>query len=206
MKTFSPADSLHFLPCIFFILAYLAGSINFSILVFRLMGKPDPRLSFSGNPGVTNVYRQAGWAMAALVLILDMGRAAAVALLSHHYLNPQVVWWMAAGLILGNHFPVFHGFAGGKGVANYLGFCTALMPLAGGLSILVYGIVLAICRIPFVASFAMVAVLATFAIVKWAGCWATAIPAVFVTVGLIVWFHKANLAALAGRKGAAGKK
>ena len=61
--------------------AYLAGSINFAILLFRLIGKDDPRMHFSGNAGVTNVYRQAGWPLAALVLILDMGRAMGVALL-----------------------------------------------------------------------------------------------------------------------------
>jgi glycerol-3-phosphate acyltransferase PlsY len=200
MTSILPDYALYPIPYTFFLMAYLAGSINFSILVFRLLGKGDPRSHFSGNPGVTNVYRQAGWALAALVLVLDMGRAAAVALLSRHFLAPQVVWWMAAGLILGNHFPLFHGFAGGKGVANFLGFSTALMPLAGGLAILAYGAVLAFCRIPFVASFAMVAVLAGFAMVKWAGHWPAAIPAVLVTVGLIVWFHKGNIAALRGRK------
>lgn len=200
MTSILPDYVLHPIPYAFILLAYLAGSINFSILVFRFLGKGDPRSRFSGNPGVTNVYRQAGWALAALVLVLDMGRAAAVALLSQHFLAPQVVWWMAAGLILGNHFPLFHGFAGGKGVANFLGFSTALMPLAGGLAILAYGAVLALCRIPFVASFAMVAVLAGFAVEKWAGYWPAAIPAVLTTVGLIVWFHKGNIAALRGRK------
>ena len=42
------------------ILAYLAGSVNFSIILFRLLGRDDPRKSFSGNAGTTNVYRLAG--------------------------------------------------------------------------------------------------------------------------------------------------
>ncbi|HHC24907.1 MAG TPA: glycerol-3-phosphate acyltransferase, partial [Desulfobacterales bacterium] len=29
--------------------------------------------------------------------------------------------WIGLSLILGNRFPCFHGFQGGKGVANYLG-------------------------------------------------------------------------------------
>ena len=48
---------------------YLAGSVNFSIIVFRLTGRGDPREAFSGNPGMTNVYRQCGFPMAALVLM-----------------------------------------------------------------------------------------------------------------------------------------
>ncbi|MBF0100353.1 MAG: glycerol-3-phosphate acyltransferase, partial [Desulfobacterales bacterium] len=45
-------------------IAYLLGSVNFSILLFKLMGKTDPRKQFSGNAGVVNVYRQSGimWA------------------------------------------------------------------------------------------------------------------------------------------------
>jgi glycerol-3-phosphate acyltransferase PlsY len=65
--------------------AYLAGSINFAILLFRLLGKDDPRTRFSGNAGVTNVYRQAGWPLAAMVLVLDVGRAMVVALLAGHW-------------------------------------------------------------------------------------------------------------------------
>ena len=46
--------------------AYLAGSVNFSILLFALLGKGDPRSRFSGNAGATNVWRQAGLGWAAL--------------------------------------------------------------------------------------------------------------------------------------------
>ena len=56
------------------LLAYLAGSINFAIIVLRLLGKEDPRTTFSGNAGTTNVYRQAGKGWAVLVLLLDVGR------------------------------------------------------------------------------------------------------------------------------------
>src|SRR4030067_328381 len=43
-----------------FLLTYLTGSINFAIILLRLLGKEDPRTQFSGNAGTTNVYRQAG--------------------------------------------------------------------------------------------------------------------------------------------------
>ncbi len=182
--------------------AYLAGSINFAIVVFKLLGRADPRTRFSQNPGVTNVYRQAGWPLAALVLVLDMGRAAAVALLAQRFLAPHLVPWMGVGLILGNHFPCLHGFQGGKGVANYLGFCAVLIPLGTGLALLAYGSAFAlgrrirqIGRNPFIASFAMVGVLAIFSLVRWHP-YPTAMVAVLITTGLIVWFHRSNIAAL----------
>jgi glycerol-3-phosphate acyltransferase PlsY len=63
-----------------YLFAYLAGSVNFAIIFFKLAGKEDPRLSFSGNAGTTNVYRQAGYFWATVILLLDIGRALGVAL------------------------------------------------------------------------------------------------------------------------------
>ncbi|HOO41495.1 MAG TPA: glycerol-3-phosphate acyltransferase, partial [Syntrophales bacterium] len=54
--------------------AYLAGSVNFAIILFAVLGKGDPRSGFSGNAGATNVRRQAGLGWAALVLLLDLIR------------------------------------------------------------------------------------------------------------------------------------
>src|SRR4030042_736449 len=57
------------------LLTYFAGSINFAIIVLRLLGKEDPRTQFSGNAGTTNVYRQEGRGWGAVVLLLAMWRA-----------------------------------------------------------------------------------------------------------------------------------
>ena len=64
---------------ILFFLAYIAGSINFAILLFKVIKKDDPRTKFSGNAGTTNVYRIAGKFWAAAVFLLDIGRAVGVA-------------------------------------------------------------------------------------------------------------------------------
>ncbi|HOO71265.1 MAG TPA: glycerol-3-phosphate acyltransferase [Spirochaetota bacterium] len=143
-----------------YLIGYLAGSVNFSILLFRVMKKDDPRTRFSGNAGVTNVYRQAGMGWAALVLALDMGRSAAVAFLAVCLLSAPAAVWAGLALVAGNRFPVFHGFRGGKGVANYLGFTAFLSPAAAAASCAVWVAVYAVVRVPFVASFIMLAVLA----------------------------------------------
>ena len=70
-----------------YLFAYLAGSINFAIIYSKLAGKEDPRLSFSGNAGTTNVYRQAGILWAAVVFLLDIGRALAVAVMACYFLK-----------------------------------------------------------------------------------------------------------------------
>jgi glycerol-3-phosphate acyltransferase PlsY len=139
--------------------AYAAGSVNFSILVFRGLGRGDPRSRHSGNPGTTNVARQLGLRWAALVLGLDMGRAAAVAWAALSFLSEVMVPWAGLALVAGNRWPVWHGFRGGKGVANYLGFTLVVAPLAGVLAGLVWGALFKLTRQPFIGSFGMVAVL-----------------------------------------------
>jgi acyl phosphate:glycerol-3-phosphate acyltransferase len=140
-------------------IAYLAGSVNFAIIYFRFSGKADPRLSFSGNAGTTNVYRLAGVWWAAVILLLDVGRAVAVAALSAYYLPAPLVPWAGFFLILGNSYPCFHGFRGGKGVANYLGFSAYVAPWSAFLAIIVWLAVYGVYRIPYVASFFMVFIL-----------------------------------------------
>lgn len=143
-----------------FLIAYLAGSINFAIIFFKLTNRKDPRLSFSGNAGTTNVYRQAGLLWAAVILLLDIGRAMAVALIAIYFLKPALLPWAAFFLVSGNSFPCFHDFRGGKGVANYLGFTIMVAPWAALASALIWVIVYGAVRVTFIASFFMVFTLA----------------------------------------------
>jgi glycerol-3-phosphate acyltransferase PlsY len=140
--------------------AYLAGSVNFAIIFFKITGKEDPRLSFSGNAGTTNVYRQAGILWAAVIFLLDIGRALAVTVIACYFLKTHFLPWAAFFLVLGNSFPCFHGFRGGKGVANYLGFTALIAPWAALLAAASWLAVYGIGRITFIASFFMVFILA----------------------------------------------
>ena len=112
------------------LLGYLAGSVNFAIILLRLLGREDPRTQFSGNAGTMNVRRQAGKGWASVVLLLDVGRAAALAALALYLLPVALVPWVGTALVLGNRFPCFHRFRGGKGVASFLGFTIPLAPWA----------------------------------------------------------------------------
>ena len=186
------------------VLAYVAGSVNFAILLFRARGLGDPRDAFSGNPGVTNVYRQAGIFWACLVLMLDIARAMVVAFAAIYYLDTDQAPLIAFFLVAGNRFPCFHGFRGGKGVANYFGFTMVVSPLDAAFSAAAWLIVYAIARKPFIASFFMVVVLAAGMI----ACCGHSLPSLLGTAGtaaLIVHGHLANMKSLmAGGTGQAG--
>jgi acyl phosphate:glycerol-3-phosphate acyltransferase len=177
------------------LLTYLIGSINFAIIVLRLLGKEDPRTQFSGNAGTTNVYRQAGRGWAAIVLFLDAGRAVALAALALDLLPFALVPWIGFALVAGNRFPCFHGFRGGKGVAGYLGFTALISPWAAALSCFIWVIVHRIVRIPFIASFFMVLTLGA-GVVAASGGEVQPITGTVMTVLLIVFNHRKNIITL----------
>lgn len=175
-----------------FLLSYVAASVNFAIVLLRAIGKGDPRDRYSGNAGTTNVYRQAGTFWAALVLLLDLGRGAAIAALAVHLLPAGFVPWIGLGLVAGNRFPCFHGFRGGKGVAGFMGFTLFIAPLATALAALLWVAVYGIVRIPFVASFFMILALA-IGIINVYNQNAAAVAGAVATALLIFYNHKRNV-------------
>ena len=181
--------------------AYLTGSVNFSILLFKLLKKGDPRDRFSGNAGATNVYRQAGPAWAFSVLLLDLARAMTVAWMAFRWLPPPWVPWIAFTLILGNRYPLFHGFRGGKGVANYLGFSAYFSPVAALLATGAWAVAWRLTGQPFIGSTAMIFTLTVHMAVAF-DCHPVAISGAILTAGFILWCHRANFRAfISGQSG-----
>jgi acyl phosphate:glycerol-3-phosphate acyltransferase len=111
--------------------AYLLGSVSFAVIVSRAFGLPDPHAYGSGNPGATNVLRT-GHRAAALLTLLGDGLKGFVAVFAAMRLAPMLgaADWTAAAAALavfvGHLYPVFHRFAGGKGVATASGIVLAL--------------------------------------------------------------------------------
>ena len=126
----------------FVVVAYLIGSVSFAVVTSRLFGLPDPHSYGSGNPGATNVLRTGNKAAAALTLVGD-GAKGWLAVFLAQTLGPSFggADWMvpavALAVFIGHLFPVFHGFAGGKGVATAAGIVFALhWPLGLALGVL----------------------------------------------------------------------
>ena len=181
------------------IFAYFAGSINFAIILLGLLGKEDPRTKFSGNAGTTNVYRQAGRGWAAVVLLLDAGRAVGLAALALYFLPAALVPWVGTALVVGNRFPCFHRFQGGKGVASFLGFTILIAPWWTVLSCLVWVVVYGIVRIPFIASFFMVLILGG-ATASSGDPQTVSIAGTVATVLLIFLNHRKNIVTLLAQR------
>ena len=110
------------------IIAYLIGSISFSVLISKKMAGFDLREKGSGNAGTTNVLRTVGISAAVLTLICDILKgivAVVFALIVGNIVNglDRALLIQIAGIcvVLGHTFPVFFGFKGGKGIATTLG-------------------------------------------------------------------------------------
>lgn len=117
-------------PALAMLAGYLLGSIPFGILLTRMAGAGDLRAIGSGNIGATNVLRTGRKGLAALTLLLDGGKGA-VAVLAARALAPAglaepIAMIAGGGAFLGHLYPVWLRFAGGKGVATYLGLALAL--------------------------------------------------------------------------------
>ena len=97
---------------------YLIGTINPAYLFGRLRGI-DIRKGGSGNAGATNAVLLLGKATGFLTAFLDITKAFAIckiaALLFPGLRTAGIV--AGCGCILGHIFPVWMGFAGGKGLA-----------------------------------------------------------------------------------------
>jgi glycerol-3-phosphate acyltransferase PlsY len=179
--------------------AYLAASINFSIILFKILGQGDPRDRFSGNAGTSNVSRQLGKFWGLVILLLDMGRAGAMAQIGVWFLPASLVPVLGLVLVIGNQKPLFHGFRGGKGVAGYLGFTAILSPVSAGVSCLTWVLAYGLFRVSFIGSFFMIAVLGLGTMIHCAWDWVVIIEA-GLTMALIFLAHKPNMAALKKRR------
>lgn len=177
--------------------AYLIGAIPVGFLVARAAGGTDIRRSGSGNIGATNVLRTLGKGPAILTLLGDIVKGyLAVSAARTIGVDP----WAAAGgavvAIVGNCWPVFLAFRGGKGVATGLGSFLALIPWAVAPAAVLWLAVTAVSRYVSLAS--VVACLSLPVGAALLGYSRYAVIAAAVAAAIILWRHRENLVRLAG--------
>ena len=110
------------------IIAYLLGSVSFSVIFSKKMAGFDVREKGSGNAGTTNVLRSVGKKAAAITLICDVLKGVVAILVAviigkivKDLNNTLLVQIAGIAVIIGHTFPIFFGFKGGKGIATSLG-------------------------------------------------------------------------------------
>ena len=132
------------------IIAYLIGSVNFSVIFSKKFAGFDVREKGSGNAGTTNMLRSVGKGPAALTLLCDILKGVVSILLAiaagSIFKNTDkalLVQIAAIAVVIGHTFPIFFKFKGGKGVATSLGVLL-MTNWQIGLICLVFGLLLII--------------------------------------------------------------
>ena len=136
-----------------FIASYLLGSILFAVHLPLLFGLSDPRAVGSGNPGASNVAREQGRLVGALVLVLDIAKGFLPIWITQLLDLPPLFSALAAiGAYLGHLFPVYCRFNGGKGMATLIGCLLAFDLLTASIVALVWGLLVKLFRYVSLAS------------------------------------------------------
>lgn len=147
-------------------IAYLIGSVNFSILISKKVAGFDVREKGSGNAGTTNVLRSVGKGAAIITLILDILKGVVTIYIAILYGNivsklaniavDNSILVQIAGIfvIIGHTFPIYFGFKGGKGVATALGILLTTNYQIGLICLVFAIILIALTRMVSVGSLA----------------------------------------------------
>jgi glycerol-3-phosphate acyltransferase PlsY len=195
--------------------SYLLGSLSFAVIVSRFMGLNDPRSYGSKNPGATNVLRSGSKKAAVLTLLLDAFKGwLPVALVlswgADHGMGPEVAALAGLAAFLGHLYPVFFGFAGGKGVATAVGVVLGVHSSLALATLLSFAIVVYFSRYVSLASM-VAAVFAPFFYLLGDGVvWQASVKEVLclaVMALLLIWRHRENIQRLlAGTESRLGSK
>ena len=127
------------------IIAYLAGSIPFGLILVNITGAGNLREIGSGNIGATNVLRTGHKNIAIATLILDCGKGGVTVIVAQsHGLDLAVISGVCS--VVGHIFPIWLKFRGGKGVATVLGVLLAIAWQVGLTAVATWLIIAAIFR------------------------------------------------------------
>ena len=117
------------------IASYLMGSIPFGLILTKIFLNKDIRDIGSGNIGATNALRTGNKLIGYSTLILDVAKAIIpVIFVKINY--PDLIYVASLCAFLGQVFPVWIKFKGGKGVATYVGILFSINILLGAIFIL----------------------------------------------------------------------
>jgi glycerol-3-phosphate acyltransferase PlsY len=185
------------MPPLLTALAYLLGSVSFSIVVVRIFFRKDIREEGSGNAGATNVLRNHGAKAGLAVALLDVAKgAAAVWGMKGVTADPRWLSAAAFAVVLGHVFPLYFHFRGGKGVATTVGAFLVLAPAATAVVMALFAAVVALTRYVSLGSILAATALPPVALYLFRAPDPVALSAGAVAL-LILYKHRENLRRLA---------
>ncbi|XPV68146.1 MAG: glycerol-3-phosphate 1-O-acyltransferase PlsY [Halarcobacter sp.] len=122
---------------LFYLIAYLAGSIPFGLLLAKIFANVNIKEQGSKSIGATNVLRvvkekdpKLAKKLSVATVILDALKGAIILLVALALdASASTLWAIAVLSVLGHCYSIFLGLDGGKGVATGLGVFLVLIPI-----------------------------------------------------------------------------
>ena len=172
------------------LLAYLAGSIPYGLLVSRAFGLPDPRGIGSGNIGATNVLRTGSKAAALTTLLLDAAKGFVAVIVARALAGEDAAQIAGLAAFLGHVFSLWLGFRGGKGVATLLGALAGFGTLIGLAAMAAWLGIFLVWRISSLSALVAAALAPAVTLALGQG---HMIVATLLMATVVFWSHRANI-------------
>jgi len=196
---------------IFYILAYLIGSIPFGLLLAKKYAGVNVQESGSKSIGATNVLRVVKQTNPALAkklgiatVLLDAIKGAIVILVAMAYgMSLETLWAIAVISVLGHCYSVYLSFEGGKGVATGLGVFLVLIPIPTLIGALVWGFCAKVLKISSISSLLGLVGVVISAIILNDGLGIESNAPMYIVTFIIFYKHIPNIVRLV--KGEEGK-
>jgi acyl phosphate:glycerol-3-phosphate acyltransferase len=187
------------------LMGYICGATPFGYIAAKLLRGIDIREHGSRNIGATNVIRVCGKGIGIPVFLLDVGKGWLPAWFAQHWLashgadvTTSTLTSILAGIaaVLGHNFTFWLKGQGGKGIATSAGALLGTAPIALGVALLVWLVLVKVTRYVSLASMgAGLAVPVTMVVMMarsglWNG-WLLGFGVVLATLAIVR--HKANI-------------
>jgi glycerol-3-phosphate acyltransferase PlsY len=145
---------------LFYLTAYLVGSIPFGLLLAKKYAGVNVKESGSKSIGATNVLRVVKQTNPALAkklgiatVLLDALKGAVVILIAMMMgISDETLWAIAVLSVLGHCYSAYLNFEGGKGVATGLGVFLVLIPIPTLIGAAVWGFCAKVLKISSLSS------------------------------------------------------
>ncbi len=145
---------------IFYIVAYLVGSIPFGMILAQRFAGVNVQESGSKSIGATNVLRVVKQTNPALAkklgiatVLLDAIKGVAVLLVAMAMgMSQETLWGIAVLSVLGHCYSIYLGLEGGKGVATGLGVFLVMIPIPALIGAAVWGFCAKVLKVSSVSS------------------------------------------------------
>jgi len=189
---------------IFYIAAYLIGSIPFGLILAKKFAGVNIKDSGSKSIGATNVLRVVKETNPSLAkklgiatVILDALKGTLVILIAMFMgMGIETLWAIAVLAVLGHCYSVYLNFEGGKGVATGLGVFLILIPIPTIIGAIVWGFCAKVLKISSLSSLLGLIGVVISAIILNNGLGVDSNAPMYIIAFIIIYKHIPNIVRL----------